>query len=142
MINKKGDIVWAADQLTDGDFPKLPEFTRFDIGRVQGEYKNREGTHVPVVQEDPELPVGCYRDDAGKVVNTLGFLIDADLGHVVDEKGNMVFDREELVDEGQDIPFVFRKIAINGKDSPLSEVKRDQFETSEEEMEEEGAMLQ
>ena len=34
VINKKGDVIWKAEHLTDGDFPKLPEFAKFDISKV------------------------------------------------------------------------------------------------------------
>ena len=57
-------------------------------------------------------------------------------------KGNKVFDIGELVDGGQNIPFVFRKCAINGKVSPLSDGNAEQFETTEEEMEEERPSLE
>ena len=44
VINKKGDIVWDAKQLADGDFPKIPETMKFEIGQVQGQYEKEEDT--------------------------------------------------------------------------------------------------
>ena len=53
-----------------------------------------------------------------------------------------VFDKSELVDNGLNIPLVFRKSAVNGKISPTSDGKREQFETTEEEIEEEGPSIE
>ena len=53
-----------------------------------------------------------------------------------------VFDKSELVDDGLNIPFVFRKSAVNGKASPTSDGKHEQFETTEEEIEEEGPSIE
>ena len=144
IINKKGDIIWLAHELVDGDFPKLPEFMKFDISRIQGVHEHQEGTprSHKEIDQDPDLPVGCFKDIEGNVINSLGYLIDPEFGHIVDKQGKKVFDKSELVDNGLNIPFVFRKSAVNGKMSPLSDGKREQFETTEDELEEEGPSIE
>jgi len=48
-----------------------------------------------------------FKDDSGRIVNPSGNLIDPNTGDVIDDKGNLVFPKHMLDDEGQ-IPLVFR----------------------------------
>ena len=70
IINKNGEIMFRKNQLNDdGDFPKFFDFSKFDSSKVRGKFGNASQMALPIISEDPELPMGYGRDHEQNIVN-------------------------------------------------------------------------
>ena len=102
IIDKQGNIIWRSHELMYNEPPKIFAFTEFSINWIKGRL-------------DKDVTLNPRHDDKydldGRLINTLGYLIDADENIVDTWNGNVVFKKEVLEQRfGQEaeIPIVYR----------------------------------
>ena len=119
IVNKNGDIMFRQNQLSeDGDYPKFFDFSKFDQKRVMGRFDKQSEMGLPVISEDPELPAGYGRDNDHNIVNEAGLRADPVTGNILDEEGNVVFNRAELGPDGNLAPMLRKAAAkYEGKEN-------------------------
>jgi len=130
ICTRQGKILFTANQLKNGEFPKIFPFTRFNINRVLGDFDLLSNGHPALIKKN-----GNYVDKQGRQVNQKGYFVDGN-GNVIDVCKKFSFDKKVL-DPSGDIPEVFQ-INLLRSDSQsslsrlMSEIDREQqvFEES------------
>lgn len=109
-----------AKDLKFGDFPKIFQFTKFNINNVMGDFEMSPLTD-PILEKDQH---GNFVDRRGRLVNARGYLIDSE-GNIVDKFEKKMFDRAILSSDGE-LPKVFRmNLLKSDSSSSLSELMRE-----------------
>ena len=120
VIDKEGRKIWAAKDLKYGDFPKIFQFTKFNINNVMGDFEMSPLTD-PILEKDGK---GNFIDRRGRLVNARGYLIDRE-GNIIDKYGKKMFDKVILSPDGE-LPKVFRiNLLKSDSSSSLSELMRE-----------------
>lgn len=120
IIDKEGRKIWHAKDLKFGDFPKIFQFTKFNINNVIGDFEMSPLTD-PILEKDAN---GNFIDRRGRLVNARGYLIDRE-GNIIDKYGKKMFDRAILSADGE-LPKVFRiNLLKSDSSSSLSELMRE-----------------
>lgn len=102
ICTRQGRVIFNHSQLRNGEFPKIFPFTRFNIGRVLGDFE-MDTAGNPMLVRDKN---GLFIDKKGRQVNSKGYLVDL-AGNVIDIRGKVVFEKSLLYPDG-DIPDIFR----------------------------------
>ena len=116
IVNKDGKIVFRKHTLLFNEPPKFFRFSEFSLNWILGAF-NRDEMGTPLIEFSPYL--GGYRDLEGRVVNSLGYLVDQE-GNIVDQTGKIVMMKEILEsykEEWVQIPKVFRAGVLKEEDS-------------------------
>ena len=115
IVSQDGILLFDKRELSsDGEFPKIFPFTKFNIDEIRGDLEKDENGKIKVIHENEK---GEILDNKKRRVNAKGYLIDND-GNILDQKGNRVFDID-LIDDTGEIPKVFR-IGLLRSDSTTS----------------------
>ena len=100
ICTRQGRVLFMANHLKNGEFPKIFPFTRFNINRVLGDFDLLSNGQPALDRKN-----GLYVDKQGRQVNKKGYFCD-NYGNVIDLCKKFSFDKKVL-DAYGDIPEVF-----------------------------------
>jgi hypothetical protein len=81
IIDTSGKEIWKKEQLNhEGEPPKVLGFTKFNLGRIQGNY-DLDAKGNPILTKGKKT--GEFFDKDGNLVNKKGYLVDSN-GNIID----------------------------------------------------------
>lgn len=109
IVDLDGKKVFPRDALnSDGDFPKIFPFTKFNPDTVTGNFDREPSTGAPILSTTTVDGKPLLTDRDKRPVNPAGYLINDKNGDVVDEKGNRVIPKGMLDGPDGQLPPILR----------------------------------